>query len=287
MQHGPRSTGPTSGQKQRPDPGAGAIGTVPSGLGDGGSAGAGTDRLVIAAHVLLPPMVAWVDGGPEADIRPPTHGTSPWSIGHAPSLDPELVVAVIPVAHQMASLDIRGGETPSEAVIEVPDDALPATPGRVSRLVTGLHVIPTQAVGGGGAWLFGWVSRRHPPGRRLFPTDRPPGADVPAADSGSVRRFGRRPACAYDVLTIGEMSLPAECTATPGDVAQLARAPALQAGGRGFESHHLHHCDVPDFGGRIQRVWASNSASISDGFMYPRVARGRSVRLRGVMRDPI
>jgi hypothetical protein len=27
----------------------------------------------------------------------------------------------------------------------------------------------------------------------------------------------------------------------PGDVAQLARAPALQAGGRGFESHRLHH----------------------------------------------
>jgi hypothetical protein len=26
----------------------------------------------------------------------------------------------------------------------------------------------------------------------------------------------------------------------PGDVAQLARAPALQAGGRGFESHRLH-----------------------------------------------
>jgi hypothetical protein len=26
-----------------------------------------------------------------------------------------------------------------------------------------------------------------------------------------------------------------------GDVAQLARAPALQAGGRGFESHRLHH----------------------------------------------
>ena len=25
-----------------------------------------------------------------------------------------------------------------------------------------------------------------------------------------------------------------------GDVAQLARAPALQAGGRGFESHRLH-----------------------------------------------
>ena len=28
-----------------------------------------------------------------------------------------------------------------------------------------------------------------------------------------------------------------------GDVAQLARAPALQAGGQGFESHHLHHKD--------------------------------------------
>src|SRR5687767_272117 len=27
----------------------------------------------------------------------------------------------------------------------------------------------------------------------------------------------------------------------PGGVAQLARAPALQAGGRGFESHRLHH----------------------------------------------
>ena len=25
-----------------------------------------------------------------------------------------------------------------------------------------------------------------------------------------------------------------------GDVAQLARAPALQAGGRGFDSHRLH-----------------------------------------------
>ena len=29
-----------------------------------------------------------------------------------------------------------------------------------------------------------------------------------------------------------------------GDVAQLARAPALQAGGRGFESHRLHHSDA-------------------------------------------
>lgn len=29
-----------------------------------------------------------------------------------------------------------------------------------------------------------------------------------------------------------------------GDVAQLARAPALQAGGRGFESLHLHHVEM-------------------------------------------
>ena len=37
----------------------------------------------------------------------------------------------------------------------------------------------------------------------------------------------------------------------PGDVAQLARAPALQAGGRGFESHRLHHEGlVTGLGGR-------------------------------------
>src|SRR5260221_10427053 len=39
---------------------------------------------------------------------------------------------------------------------------------------------------------------------------------------------------------------PGDYSASPrlwqrGDVAQLARAPALQAGGRGFESHRLHH----------------------------------------------
>ena len=31
-----------------------------------------------------------------------------------------------------------------------------------------------------------------------------------------------------------------------GDVAQLARAPALQAGGPGFESPHLHHITAVD-----------------------------------------
>ena len=35
-----------------------------------------------------------------------------------------------------------------------------------------------------------------------------------------------------------------------GDVAQLARAPALQAGGRGFESHRLHQCPC-GFPGRV------------------------------------
>ena len=31
-------------------------------------------------------------------------------------------------------------------------------------------------------------------------------------------------------------------SAYQGELAQLARAPALHAGGRGFESHILHHC---------------------------------------------
>ena len=31
------------------------------------------------------------------------------------------------------------------------------------------------------------------------------------------------------------------CTLNYGDVAQLARAPALQAGGQEFDSPHLHH----------------------------------------------
>ena len=39
-----------------------------------------------------------------------------------------------------------------------------------------------------------------------------------------------------------------ECTFTVhfiyGDIAQLARAPALQAGGQGFDSLYLHHIEV-------------------------------------------
>ena len=33
---------------------------------------------------------------------------------------------------------------------------------------------------------------------------------------------------------------PSDSVAISGAVAQLARAPALQAGGRGFDSHQLH-----------------------------------------------
>ncbi len=40
-----------------------------------------------------------------------------------------------------------------------------------------------------------------------------------------------------------------------GDVAQLARAPALQAGGRGFESHRLHECPCGIPGPRV--CWSS------------------------------
>jgi hypothetical protein len=58
---------------------------------------------------------------------------------------------------------------------------------------------------------------------------------------GSARLFG-----AYNLANrIGVTQLPSGSPDTDpnfGDVAQLARAPALQAGGRGFESHHLHHC---------------------------------------------
>ena len=51
-----------------------------------------------------------------------------------------------------------------------------------------------------------------------------------------------------DVDTIAQQAAalggqaPVALSRAHGDVAQLARAPALQAGGRGFESHRLHHC---------------------------------------------
>ncbi len=48
---------------------------------------------------------------------------------------------------------------------------------------------------------------------------------VDKADLKSSAQFGRAG------------SSPARGTNIPGPIAQLARAPALQAGGRGFESH--------------------------------------------------
>ena len=52
-----------------------------------------------------------------------------------------------------------------------------------------------------------------------------------------------------------------------GDVAQLARAPALQAGGRGFESHRLH--------ARYDRT--KNGAATPSARMSPRPLRRRSM----------
>ena len=44
-----------------------------------------------------------------------------------------------------------------------------------------------------------------------------------------------------------------------GDIVQLARTPALQAGGRGFKSHYLHH------------MWINPVAQLTDRFnsYYP------------------
>src|SRR5205814_4194085 len=46
-----------------------------------------------------------------------------------------------------------------------------------------------------------------------------------------------------------------------GDVAQLARAPALQAGGRGFESHRLHQIVLV----RTLGMRESGTAALSTG----------------------
>src|SRR4029450_577886 len=61
------------------------------------------------------------------------------------------------------------------------------------------------------------------------------------------------------------------------DVAGLEASP----GGRGAVPH-LHDQDPGGLGGRVQPVCARNSASLSDGVMYPRVLRGRLLRLRAM-----
>src|SRR5690242_11002603 len=49
-----------------------------------------------------------------------------------------------------------------------------------------------------------------------------------------------------------------------GDVAQLARAPALQAGGRGFESHRLHRESPVRVPGRQPRATGSRQLGLFD-----------------------
>lgn len=44
-------------------------------------------------------------------------------VGSAPALDPELAEAVLPLALEMVPADVRGGEMPFAAVVEVPADA--------------------------------------------------------------------------------------------------------------------------------------------------------------------
>ena len=50
------------------------------------------------------------------------------------------------------------------------------------------------------------------------------------------------------IATTQNLAVTAACTLhkerTQGDIAQLARAPALQAGGPGFESLYLHQDEV-------------------------------------------
>src|SRR5205814_642700 len=70
-------------------------------------------------------------------------------------------------------------------------------------------------------------------------TEQAPRASWASGSRSSGQRWG------YDLLWylsgVGIESTPnRRSPAKLGDVAQLARAPALQAGGRGFESHRLH-----------------------------------------------
>ena len=48
----------------------------------------------------------------------------------------------------------------------------------------------------------------------------------------------------YCLLFIFQCTLISTLKNKNGDIAQLARAPALQAGGQGFDSLYLHHIEV-------------------------------------------
>ena len=68
-------------------------------------------------------------------------------------------------------------------------------------------------------------------------------ASWPSPTASSTRPLVRRGPCRRSVRPIRPEHAPVRARlqwASRGDVAQLARAPALQAGGRGFESHRLH-----------------------------------------------
>ncbi len=56
------------------------------------------------------------------------------------------------------------------------------------------------------------------------------------------------------MLTCVSRGFPLELLEYFGDVAQLARAPALQAGGPGFESPHLHHTEFQGLVAQLVRV---------------------------------
>jgi len=64
-----------------------------------------------------------------------------------------------------------------------------------------------------------------------------------------------------------------ECAPSDGDIAQLARAMALQAIGRGFESHYLHK--VPGRGNGLERFFFDNHRD-GEGFFCEEVSESEA-----------
>ena len=81
-------------------------------------------------------------------------------------------------------------------------------------------------------------------GPRPVPQRRPRGRSRVAALLATVTRGG-----GDKPITLARL----RCGDPFGDVAQLARAPALQAGGRGFESHRLHR-QLPGHRGAVDSL---------------------------------
>ena len=80
----------------------------------------------------------------------------------------------------------------------------------------------------------------------------------------------RRPPCGAHSTPAPPPGIPVAAS-TPGRLAQLARAPARQAGGHWFESSNAHH-----FFGRTPRSRASSPVDRSSSDSNPRPPRGRS-----------